>query len=148
MVQPGAYASGNYAGHLMESHISTDPPESNPRGQQFPNTPLEMESESTSKATNRKRAHNQIEKRYREGLNSKFLQLEDVLRNRHDHILPDQQSKRSKRAEVLEIAYDNILELQGEVRSLKKKLEILRKAALPSETWKFTLGDDDSIKPV
>lgn len=60
---------------------------------------------------------------------------------------PYQTSKRSKRAEILELAHSSISSLQEEVNSLKKKLQTLREATLPFETFQFT-SPDDFIKPL
>lgn len=149
MTSPGTDAPETFGG----PRIPPDHAPSLSQAQQSPNTVPEKESGSSSHITRRKKSHSLIEKRYRESLNLKFSQLEGVLRNSPDRdrkiaIMPDRTSKRSKRAEILEGAHGNILELQEEVRSLKKRLQTLREATLPLETCRYTLHDDDFIKPL
>ncbi|KAJ5674718.1 uncharacterized protein N7477_004652 [Penicillium maclennaniae] len=115
---------------------------------QHSNAAFERESYSSSEDTRRKKAHCLVEKRYRENLNSKYLQLEKDMLNigrdqyRSNVEMPHKTSKRSKRAEILELAHQSISSLQEELSSCKKKLQILREATIPFETCQFTLPDD------
>jgi hypothetical protein len=49
-------------------------------------------------------------------------------------------SKRMNRAEILEHAHDDILNLRAEIKSIKGRFESLREVAFP-DTYKFTLCD-------
>lgn len=124
-----------------------------PRGQHSLDTATEIESLSSSESTRKKKAHCLVEKRYRESLKSKYMQLERDVRsigrdqNCGSVETPYKTSKRSKRAEILELAHYSISSLQEEVNSLKKKLQTLREATLPFETCQFT-SPDDFIKPL
>jgi hypothetical protein len=100
------------------------------------------ESELTCKIITRRQKirHSQSERRYRRKLEARFLQLEDVVSQ-----CPDEKSKagcktskRLQRVQLLGMARLNILELQREVMSLKRKLQILREATMP-DTCRFTL---------
>lgn len=115
--------------------------------QHFPKHMSETESYFVNASKRRKRAHCLVAKRYREILNSKFLQLEmDVLNIGHDQDqkdsqTPSQKLKPFKRPEVLELAHQSIFSLQKEVCLLKRKLQILREATIPFETCQYTLPD-------
>lgn len=86
------------------------------------------------------------EKRYRDGIDLKFLRLENVLspyhgfRNSMD-MTPHKAPKRTNRAAILECAHDDILNLRAEINSIKAKFESLRKATFP-DTYQFTLRED------
>jgi hypothetical protein len=88
-------------------------------------------------------AHSQSEKRYRQNLDAKFLQLGDVVDQCHDEKTKpgSRASKRLQRVKTLEMARLHILELQEEVTSLKRKLRVLREATMP-ETCRFTIDDE------
>jgi hypothetical protein len=88
-------------------------------------------------------AHSQSERRYRQNLDAKFLQLEDVVNQSHNEKTKpgSRTSKRSQRVQLLEMARLHILELQKEVTSLKRKLHVLREATMP-ETCRFTIEDE------
>lgn len=126
---------------------------SGPRGQHSLDTATETESLSSSESMRKKKAHCLVEKRYRESLKSKYLQLEkDVQSIGRDQNCRSVEthyktSNRSKRAEILELAHHSIWSLQEEVNSLKKKLQTLREATLPFETCQFT-APDGFIKPL
>jgi hypothetical protein len=87
-------------------------------------------------------AHSQNESRYRRNLDAKFLQLEDVVNQCHDEKpkAGTRAPKRLRRVQLLGIARLNILELQTEVMSLKRKLQVLREATMP-DTCRFTIQD-------
>jgi hypothetical protein len=104
------------------------------------------ENEPISEETRRKRAHNIIEKRYRDNIDCKFLQLKDVLSSCHRSqksidITPHKNSKRLNRAAILEQAHDEILNLRVEVISIKEKLKSIREATFP-DTSKYTLCEN------
>jgi hypothetical protein len=106
----------------------------------------DCENEPISEATRRKRAHNTIEKRYRDSIDRKFLQLNDVLSpcrgsQKNAGITPHKTSKRMNRAAILEQAHDEITNLRAEAKSIKKTSKNLREATFP-DTCKFTLCDD------
>lgn len=98
---------------------------------------------SSSSAERRKRAHNIVERRYRESLNKKFSQLKDILGTSSERVrkstVANLKSTRCKRAQILDNASQRILELQEEVGSLKVNLQALREATLSLETRKDTL---------
>ncbi|GMF77251.1 unnamed protein product [Aspergillus oryzae] len=74
----------------------------------------------------RKKAHNQVEKRYRANLNAGFKQLEDV--TKQDSTTATSDTKMAKglrpgrKALILQHAYEHIVCLQAELRSLQKRL--------------------------
>jgi hypothetical protein len=104
-------------------------------------------SEVNSQKTRRKRAHSLIEKRSRENLNLKFLELEKALshRRRGPSKCEDPTAKtnpqRMKRVAILDHARNDILELEAEVQSLSQKIQTMREIAFP-DTCKFTLHVD------
>ncbi|OOQ89770.1 hypothetical protein PEBR_06503 [Penicillium brasilianum] len=87
--------------------------------------------------------HSQSERRYRRKLEARFSQLEDVVSQCHDENSKAgcKTSKRLQRVQLLGMARLNILELQREVMSLKRKLQILREATMP-DTCRFTLQSE------
>lgn len=103
------------------------------------NSPPNMESEKRKK---QKHAHALIEKRYREVIEQRFEQLDNVLRLHHRHEMEQdmrrRMPKRSKRALILEYACRDIVDLQAEVNRLEEKLETLRQTAFP-DTCKYTM---------
>ncbi|OOQ90202.1 hypothetical protein PEBR_05530 [Penicillium brasilianum] len=110
------------------------------------NPTSELENETVGAVTCRRRAHQIAEKRYRENIDLKFLQLGEVLSPDHHSqdntkMAPHQMFKRMNRAAILEHAHDDILTLRAEIKSIKGKLESLREATFP-DTYKFTLRDD------
>jgi hypothetical protein len=110
------------------------------------NSTSELENESFGAAKCRKRAHQTAEKRYRDNIDLKFLQLGEVLSPYHHsqnntEMTPHQMLKRMNRAAILEHAHDDILTLRAEIKSIKGKFESLREATFP-DTYKFTLRDD------
>ncbi|KAE8389437.1 hypothetical protein BDV23DRAFT_157260 [Aspergillus alliaceus] len=74
----------------------------------------------------RKKAHNQVEKRYRANLNAGFKQLEDV--TKQDCATSATDTKMAKglrpgrKALILQHAYEHIVGLQAELRSLQMRL--------------------------
>jgi len=129
---------------LSGCHINT---EENPLNtQRLSDLNASRESEANNKKTRRKRAHSLIEKRSRENLNLKFLELEKTLTHRRSssktkNLTPDKTPQRMKRAAILDHAHNTILELEVEVQSLKQKIQTLREIAFP-DTCKFTLHVD------
>ncbi|KAJ6127707.1 hypothetical protein N7471_008924 [Penicillium samsonianum] len=129
---------------LSDCHINTE--KNLLKSQHLPRPYSSPESKAISEKARRKRAHNLIEKRSRENLNLKFLELEKVL-SRHrgpgqnKDLTPDNTPKRKKRLAILDRAHNNILELEAEVQSLKQKIKTLRDIAFP-ETCRFTLPVD------
>lgn len=92
--------------------------------------------------SNPKKAHNAIEKRYRHNLNKNFQLLKSVLPNCQDRgkICSPSRGKqmKSSRATILEVAYDEILNLRERVSLLEGNFQTLRKAAFP-DTCHLTL---------
>lgn len=90
-----------------------------------------------------KTAHSQSERRYRRNLDANFLQLENAVNQCHGERSKARpgSSKRLRRVQILAMARLNILELQKEVISLKRKLQVLREATMP-ETCRFTIQDE------
>ncbi|OQD79327.1 hypothetical protein PENANT_c054G06439 [Penicillium antarcticum] len=133
----------NYQTSLSDFPIGTGEITLEPASVQNPNfTPG---SEHFCEGLYRKKAHSQIEKRYRENLKQRFLRLELVLHHRlgaqSNKGMPDKMPQRVKKAAILKHALDTILELQGEIESVKDKLRTLRETAFP-DTCKFTLQND------
>ena len=83
-----------------------------------------------------------IEKRYRDFVNQRFEQLQNVLRIPIHHGMEKEmrikRPKRLKRAAILEYARRDIITLQAEVELLEEKLENLRQTAFP-DTYKYTI---------
>lgn len=128
--------------HILSSNpidISTPPSEKQHNLEREPKFGVNC----TKITARQKIAHTQSEKRYRRNLNTKFLQLEEVVNQCHDEKTKagSRASKRMQRVQLLGMARVNILELQKEVRTLKRKLQVLREATMP-ETCKFTIQDD------
>jgi hypothetical protein len=88
-------------------------------------------------------AHSQSENRYRRNPDARFLQLEDVVSRDHCENTKTGTvvSIRLWRVKLLGMARRNMLELQKEVMSLKKKLRVLREAFMP-ETCRLTMKDE------
>jgi hypothetical protein len=104
-----------------------------------------LENEFISVAAHRKRAHSTTEKRYRDSIDLKLLRLEDVLSPNHGSqnntdMTPHKLYKGMNRAAILEHTHDDILNLRGEIKSIKGKFESLREVTFP-DTYKFTLRD-------
>lgn len=114
--------------------ISNSGPVSNPTSS--------SETEVIDDRTRRKMAHCRTERNYRENMNLMFLQLEEVLSNRHffQNKSPEKLNKRVKRTRILQQAHNDILELREEVKLLKEKLGILVETAFP-DTYKYVLKD-------
>ncbi|KAE8140834.1 hypothetical protein BDV38DRAFT_239476 [Aspergillus pseudotamarii] len=74
----------------------------------------------------RKKAHNQVEKRYRANLNAGFKQLEDVTKQDCTTATTDTKMAKGlrpgRKALILQHAYEHIIGLQAELRSLQKIL--------------------------
>ncbi|KAF5855730.1 hypothetical protein ETB97_008566 [Aspergillus alliaceus] len=74
----------------------------------------------------RKKAHNQVEKRYRANLNAGFRKLEDVIKQDCATSVTDSKmakgSKPSRKVLILHHAYEYIVALQAELRLLQKRL--------------------------
>ncbi|KAK6837488.1 Helix-loop-helix DNA-binding domain protein [Aspergillus parasiticus SU-1] len=74
----------------------------------------------------RKKAHNQVEKRYRANLNAGFKQLEDVTKQDATTAATDTKMAKGlrpgRKALILQHAYEHIVCLQAELRSLQKRL--------------------------
>jgi len=106
-----------------------------------PNPISSSETETVDDGTRRKIAHSLTERRYRENVNLKFLQLEEVLDNRHCSAgsSREKMNQRVKRIRILQEAHDNILQLREDIKFLKAKLGILVQAAFP-DTYKYVLN--------
>lgn len=97
---------------------------------------------SSSNALQRKKSHNEIEKRYRSSLNARFIELQNALGDSHalgnkvDQATHN--AKRGSKISVLEQACEEILALREQVGTLEGKLGSLRKLAFPA-TCKYTL---------
>ncbi|KAE8374397.1 hypothetical protein BDV26DRAFT_270118 [Aspergillus bertholletiae] len=74
----------------------------------------------------RKKAHNQVEKRYRANLNAGFKQLEDVTKQDSTNTTTDTKMAKGlrpgRKALILQHAYEHIIGLQAELRALQKRL--------------------------
>ncbi|KAE8151451.1 hypothetical protein BDV25DRAFT_138871 [Aspergillus avenaceus] len=74
----------------------------------------------------RKKAHNQVEKRYRANLNAGFKQLEDVTKLEPVSAATDQKMAKGlrpgRKALILQNAYEHILGLQAELKALQQQL--------------------------
>ncbi|KAB8262126.1 hypothetical protein BDV32DRAFT_136825 [Aspergillus pseudonomiae] len=102
------------------------------RSSQDSNTSQRRRSTSSDKDNDpnicmlRKKAHNQVEKRYRANLNAGFKQLEDV--TKQDTTTTPTDTKMAKglrpgrKALILQHAYEHIIGLQAELRILQRRL--------------------------
>jgi hypothetical protein len=74
----------------------------------------------------RKKAHNQVEKRYRANLNAGFRKLENVIKQDCATSVTDSKmakgSKPGRKVLILHHVYEYILALQAELRLLQKRL--------------------------
>ncbi len=122
-----------------------DIPTNTPPIQQNPDTPPELERSCSTLTARQKIAHSQSERRYRQNLDAMFSHLEDVVSPCHveDGSSSSRPSKRVRRVKLLGMASMRILELQKELQSTKKKLQILREVTVPREALKFTLQDEN-----
>ncbi|KAJ5364949.1 uncharacterized protein N7496_010662 [Penicillium cataractarum] len=106
-----------------------------------PNPTSSPETETVDDGTRRKIAHGLTERRYRENVNLKFLQLEEVLDDHHCSAgnSLEKMNQRVKRTKILQEAHENILQLREEVKFLKENLRILVQTAFP-DTYKYVLN--------
>jgi hypothetical protein len=74
----------------------------------------------------RKKAHNQVEKRYRANLNAGFKQLEDITKQEFATGAADNKMAKGlrpgRKALILQHAYEHIVGLQAELHSLQMRL--------------------------
>ena len=122
-----------------------DVPTHTTQTQQNPDTPTELERSCITLTARQKIAHSQSERRYRRNLDAMFSQLEDAVGPCHSEEgnSSSRPSKRVRRVKLLGMASMRIFELQKELQSTKKKLQILRVATVPPEALKFTLQDEN-----
>ncbi|KAB8237486.1 uncharacterized protein BDW43DRAFT_178981 [Aspergillus alliaceus] len=77
----------------------------------------------------RKKAHNEVERRYRADLNARFKQLEDATKQETATAGPDVKSTRGlrqgRKALILQNAYDRIISLQTELQTLHQMISTL-----------------------
>ncbi|OJJ43502.1 hypothetical protein ASPZODRAFT_894328 [Penicilliopsis zonata CBS 506.65] len=103
----------------------------------------EQHNQQLQESLRRRQAHNIVEKNYRHSVHSKFIHLREILNQCNGpgdiHM---SNSRRAQRPNTLQEACDTILDLQRQVKSLKKELSTLCEATLPAETYKYTLHDE------
>ncbi|KAE8356076.1 hypothetical protein BDV28DRAFT_145575 [Aspergillus coremiiformis] len=87
----------------------------------------------------RKKAHNQVEKRYRANLNAGFKQLEDVTKQDCATAITDTKLAKGlrpgRKALILQHAYEHIVGLQAELHSLQKRLGERTMNPPPEDRW-------------